>query len=144
VNLVTFSISKFPEFLEAPLTVDEKENSKTWFFYDFETNKSTGVEISLKFIEEHIQKEGPYDGFLGFSQGAMMIPLILSTFNPKLKFCILIGPNYFKGEAMREMIQNKIETPSLFFSGATVSNSNSNLGRNCSNRTIGKINEGIL
>jgi hypothetical protein len=49
-----------------------------------------------------------------------MIPLILSTFNPKLKFCILVGPNYFKGEKMREMIKNKIEVPSLFFSGETV------------------------
>jgi hypothetical protein len=78
----------------------------------------------LKYIEEYIQKEGPYDGFLGFSQGAMMIPLILSNFETKCKFCILVGPNYLKDCETTNLIKNKIEVPSLFFSGVKVNHFN--------------------
>ena len=142
----------FLDFLEAPFVVNEIETAKSWFKFDEEKNKTDGIEESLKFISTYIEKEGPFDGLLGFSQGAMMIPIIISNLNLKFKFCILVGPNYFKGENVKgEFMKNKIEIPSLIFSGEKVKfyilfnfQFNSKKGWCSSFRTIWKIKNWIF
>lgn len=57
------------------------------------------LEESMKFLKKHIESKGPYDGLLGFSQGASMVTRLakiqeettLVSSKSSFKFVILIG-----------------------------------------------------
>jgi predicted esterase len=63
--------------------------------------KYENLEESIKFLTDHLDAHGPYDGILGFSQGACMVtrlvkrqeqlPSLPSSTNRIFKFVILIG-----------------------------------------------------
>lgn len=100
-------------FVTAPHTLSEdvnlaikpdSEQDKGWWFsrpnkgyYALDnTDISTGFEESLKLIEEAFETLGPFDGVLGFSQGAAFVSLLCVLRNdPKnkldFKFAILIS-----------------------------------------------------
>lgn len=50
-----------------------------------------GWATSRDFLIEHCQKQGPFDGLLGFSQGAALLGLLAALGAPKVSFAILIS-----------------------------------------------------
>ncbi|XP_015121354.1 esterase OVCA2 [Diachasma alloeum] len=72
-------------------------NTESHYFRATEpSNLSVGYEESLAYIEKVFQKEGPFDGILGFSQGASFVSILCALQQKKLspinfKFAILIS-----------------------------------------------------
>ena len=48
-----------------------------WWTFDEALGEYTGVEESMERVREHIRTNGPYDGLLGFSQGACLVAMLL-------------------------------------------------------------------
>ncbi|KAE9415224.1 hypothetical protein Angca_005065, partial [Angiostrongylus cantonensis] len=77
------------EFVSAPLSPnvvsEEREDVRSWWFSreddQFSSrdvcNIAKGFEKSVSFICEYLRLNGPFDGILGFSQGASMAHLLL-------------------------------------------------------------------
>ncbi|KAI5968928.1 FSH1 [Candida theae] len=82
--------------LSFPLGSTEEESDKVWsqivengsnarWFDAQSANNYIGLEESIRFVVDHIEKNGPYDGIIGFSQGAAMAVMItncLQTYLP--------------------------------------------------------------
>ena len=80
-------------FVSAPHVIPEEDNLKRsleqrergWWFsrtnnsYNAldETDISTGYEESVSFVLEMLERDGPFDGILGFSQGASFLSLLI-------------------------------------------------------------------
>lgn len=68
-----------------------------WFYRSDDNEQGCeGLEVSMKRLNEYIAAEGPFDGLLGFSQGASMVTRLLKWqetdgLNRKFKFVILVG-----------------------------------------------------
>lgn len=102
-------------FVSAPHVIPETDNLKRspeqcergWWFSRLdhsynaldETDISTGYEESLSFILHVLENDGPFDGILGFSQGASLLSILvyLQQTKPKLfeyknfKFAIFVS-----------------------------------------------------
>ena len=72
--------------MEAPHDVEEEHDTdvlkfkgpyKGWFFVNQETGEVRGFEESLEYVVKHVNLNGPYDGVLGFSQGAMLGKILM-------------------------------------------------------------------
>ncbi|XP_027362835.1 esterase C25G4.2-like [Abrus precatorius] len=102
-----------------------------WFQGNEDFTEYTNFEECLAYIEDYIVKNGPFDGFLGFSQGAILAAALpgmqaegvaLGKVN-KIKFLILISGAKFgeKKFGMPKLASNAfskpIECPSLHFIG---------------------------
>lgn len=104
-------------FISAPHRVSMKDNFGEdvsdpqadvygwWFstndgiFKVVESNELVGFEESLKLVEETFEKHGPFDGILGFSQGAAFASILCSMQQQKLlpfKFDFAIFISGFK------------------------------------------------
>lgn len=70
-----------------PLGATEEESDKVWsqivengsnasWFDAQSANNYIGLDESIKFVIDYIEKNGPYDGIIGFSQGAAMTVMI--------------------------------------------------------------------
>lgn len=73
--------------LSFPLGPTNEESDKVWsqivengsnarWFDAQSANNYIGLDESIKFVIDHIEKNGPYDGIIGFSQGAAMAVMI--------------------------------------------------------------------
>jgi hypothetical protein len=80
----------------------------------------------LAYIEELMIKDGPFDGLMGFSQGAILSAALPGlqerglalTRVPKIKYLIIIGGAKFQSPTLAEKAYaNKIICPSLHFIG---------------------------
>uniref|UniRef100_A0A914D279 Serine hydrolase FSH domain-containing protein n=1 Tax=Acrobeloides nanus TaxID=290746 RepID=A0A914D279_9BILA len=82
----------------------EKLIPRAWWFSKSEntfsskdvTEIATGFEESVKVVDEFIKENGPFDGLLGFSQGASMAHLLIclhqrKEFQRSFKFIILVS-----------------------------------------------------
>jgi hypothetical protein len=65
------------------------EPEHCWWNSNEDRTVYIGLEDSLNKLTDHIKKHGPFDGILGFSQGAAMASVIAQVANPS--FIILIG-----------------------------------------------------
>ncbi|KAJ1346133.1 hypothetical protein KIN20_000840 [Parelaphostrongylus tenuis] len=78
------------EFISAPLLANvaesnEREDVRSWWFSREDDQFSsrdvcsiaTGFEKSVSFVCEFVRQNGPFDGVLGFSQGASMAHLLV-------------------------------------------------------------------
>ncbi|GAB6029269.1 Ovarian cancer-associated protein 2 [Chamberlinius hualienensis] len=90
------------------------------------TNQSIGFEESIQMIEEEFIKEGPFDGIIGFSQGACLGAMLagLQQINKlkaiSFKFVILVAGFKSKSSAHIEFLPvEKIQIPSLHVYGET-------------------------
>ncbi|XP_010530093.1 PREDICTED: esterase OVCA2-like isoform X2 [Tarenaya hassleriana] len=136
-------IQKWPEsvldrldlvFLDAPFPSQGKSVVEAifdppyyeWFQTNKEFNEYTNFEKCLEYIEDYIIKHGPFDGFAGFSQGAILsggLPGLQAAGIalrkvPKIKFLIIIGGGKFKSPSVAEKAYSSlIEIPSLHFLG---------------------------
>ncbi|KAE8056983.1 hypothetical protein FH972_013709 [Carpinus fangiana] len=99
-----------------------------WFQFNKEFTEYTNFDECLAFIEDFMIKHGPFDGLLGFSQGAILsagLPGLQAkgvalTKVPKIKFLVVIGGAKFKASSVAEnAYSSPIQCPSLHFLGET-------------------------
>ncbi|KAK6940217.1 Serine hydrolase FSH [Dillenia turbinata] len=98
-----------------------------WFQFNKEFSEYTNFDECLKYIEDYMIEHGPFDGLLGFSQGAILsgaLPALQAkgvalTKVPKIKYLIIIGGAKFRSELVAEKAySSSIQVPSLHFLGA--------------------------
>lgn len=63
--------TKWQEILDASL-------NKAWFYHD-DISQNLDISEAIKTVVNHIKENGPYDGILGFSQGAAVTAIITNT-----------------------------------------------------------------
>lgn len=83
-----------------------EDDSKGWWFSDVEARsfsaqqqceESLGIDESVTAVREAVKIQGPFDGILGFSQGAAFVAMLLSLQEQKLepefsfRFAILVA-----------------------------------------------------
>ncbi|XP_048331902.2 uncharacterized protein LOC107407488 [Ziziphus jujuba] len=99
-----------------------------WFQFNKEFTEYTNFDECLQYIEDFMIKNGPFDGLLGFSQGAILsggLPGLQAkgvalTKVPKIKFLIIIGGAKFRNPDVAEKAYSSpIQCPSLHFFGET-------------------------
>ncbi|EOY15381.1 Uncharacterized protein TCM_034460 [Theobroma cacao] len=86
-----------------------------WFQFNKEFTSYTNFEECLAYIEDIMIKQGPFDGLLGFSQGAILsggLPGLQAkglalTKVPKIKYLIIIGGAKFKSESVAEKARDR-------------------------------------
>ncbi|XP_076629494.1 esterase CG5412 isoform X2 [Colletes latitarsis] len=118
------------EFLNAPHQVSMK--SYAWWFNTEDhifkaitpSNLSVGFEDSLALIEKTFKESGPFDGILGFSQGASFATILCSMQQKKLlqiKFDFAIIISGFKSLCVPHATyyDEKISIPTLIVYGET-------------------------
>ncbi|XP_004490394.1 uncharacterized protein [Cicer arietinum] len=97
-----------------------------WFQFNKEFTEYINFDECLQYIEDYIVKHGPFDGLLGFSQGAILsasIPGLQEkgvalTKVPKVKFVIIIAGAKFRSPSVAEKAYSSMITcPSLHFIG---------------------------
>ena len=97
-----------------------------WFQFNKEFTEYTNFDECLNYIEDYMIKHGPFDGLLGFSQGAILsggLPGLQAngvalTKVPKIKFLIIIGGAQLKSPTVAEKAYSSpIQCPSLHFLG---------------------------
>ncbi|XP_030454457.1 dihydrofolate reductase [Syzygium oleosum] len=99
-----------------------------WFQFNKEFTEYTNFDECLAYIEDLMIKQGPFDGLLGFSQGAMLSAAlpglqakgVALTKVPTIKFLIIIGGAKLKSPSVAETAYaSPIQCPSLHFLGET-------------------------
>lgn len=123
-------------FLDAPFPCQGKSDVEgifdppyyEWFQFNKEFNEYTNFEKCLEYIEDSVIKLGPFDGLIGFSQGAILsggLPglqargIALQKV-PKIKFIIIIGGAMFKStKVAKDAYSSTMDIPSLHFLGET-------------------------
>ncbi|CAH2078081.1 unnamed protein product, partial [Thlaspi arvense] len=123
-------------FLDAPFPCQGKSDVEgifdppyyEWFQFNKEFTEYTNFENCLEYLEDRMMKLGPFDGLIGFSQGAILsggLPglqakgIALQKV-PKIKFVIIIGGAKFKSTKVADnAYSSSLETPSLHFLGET-------------------------
>ncbi|KAI9201215.1 hypothetical protein LWI28_020200 [Acer negundo] len=97
-----------------------------WFQFNKEFTEYTNFDECLNYIEDYMIKHGPFDGLLGFSQGAILsggLPGLQAngvalTKVPKINFLIIIGGAQLKSPTVAEKAYSSpIQCPSLHFLG---------------------------
>ncbi|TKW04683.1 hypothetical protein SEVIR_7G125700v4 [Setaria viridis] len=97
-----------------------------WFQFDKEFTEYRNFDKCLAYIEELMIKDGPFDGLMGFSQGAILSAALPGlqeqglalTRVPKIKYLIIIGGAKFLSPTVAEKAYaNKIACTSLHFIG---------------------------
>ncbi|KAI9219240.1 serine hydrolase FSH [Blastocladiella britannica] len=83
-NIAEFDYISAPHFAHTHVPTTEAEASSdegqlAWWTRDHESNAASpaiGIGASLALLNAHIRDHGPYDGVLGFSQGAAMAAVL--------------------------------------------------------------------
>lgn len=89
-------IAKFT-FIDAPYLMELRPEDtvpmRTWFYRDGNIIIEESLESTLNYLEDIWQKEGPFDGILGFSMGGSVASIMASLPDryPGLKFVIVGG-----------------------------------------------------
>ncbi|XP_022253448.1 uncharacterized protein LOC106469268 [Limulus polyphemus] len=83
-----------------------------------------GFQTSLDAVKQEFDSEGPFDGILGFSQGAAMVTLLCAlketkAFPYQFSFVFLIAAFKSNSKPHEDLYCNTIETPSLHVIGDT-------------------------
>ncbi|CAL9244957.1 unnamed protein product [Arabidopsis halleri] len=127
------------DFLDAPFPATGKSDVERFFdppYYEwYQANKGfkeyRNFEECLAYIEDYMLKNGPFDGLLGFSQGAFLTAAIPGmqeqgtalTKVPKVKFLVIISGAKFPGlmfgepKAAVNAFSSPVRCPSLHFIG---------------------------
>ena len=79
-----------------------------------------GLEQSLELIQKHLNSNPPYDGIMGFSQGAAIAAWVLSLQNAgylpgSFQFAVFISPGFFPSNNLAMYIPRNVST--YFFVG---------------------------
>ncbi|NP_001409246.1 dihydrofolate reductase-like [Beta vulgaris subsp. vulgaris] len=97
-----------------------------WFQFDKEFTEYTNLEECISYLCEYITTKGPFDGLLGFSQGATLSALLLGyqsqgnvlKDHPPFKFFISISGTKFRTPSICEVAyKESIKAKSVHFIG---------------------------
>ncbi|EPS65400.1 hypothetical protein M569_09376, partial [Genlisea aurea] len=97
-----------------------------WFQFNKEFSEYQNMDACLEYIEEFMIKNGPFDGLLGFSQGAILsaaLPGLQSrglalTKVGKIKVVVIIGGAKFRDPSLSQpAYSSPIHCPSVHFLG---------------------------
>ncbi|XP_065870035.1 uncharacterized protein [Euphorbia lathyris] len=98
-----------------------------WFQYNEEFTEYTNLEECINYLCNYITKEGPFDGLLGFSQGATLAALLIGyqtqgkilKEHPAMKLFISISGAKFRDPSICEIAyKDTIKVKSVHFIGA--------------------------
>lgn len=123
-------------FLDAPFHSQGKSDVEgifdppyfEWFQFNKEFTEYTNFDECLQYIEDCMIKDGPFDGLLGFSQGAILSAAlpglqekgVALTKVPEVKFIIIIGGAKLRNPSVAENAYSaRVSCPSLHFLGET-------------------------
>ncbi|CAN6482151.1 unnamed protein product [Victoria cruziana] len=123
-------------FLDAPFPADGKSDVEhifpppyyEWFQFNEKFTEYRNFDECLAYIEDFMVENGPFDGLMGFSQGAILSAALPSLQAkgyclkkvPKIQFVIIIsGAKFAKAEVAELAYATKIDLPSLHFLGET-------------------------
>ncbi|XP_022951046.1 esterase AAEL000016-like isoform X1 [Cucurbita moschata] len=121
------------QFLDAPFLAQGSSDVERffdppyfeWFQFSADFTEHRNLEECLSFIEDYMLNHEPFDGLLGFSQGATLsaaLPGLQAsgaglTKVPKIKFVIIVSGAKFNQFLPREAFSTSIGCPSLHFLG---------------------------
>ncbi|KAF1863652.1 hypothetical protein Lal_00030722 [Lupinus albus] len=123
-------------FVDAPFPSQGKSDVEAifdppyyeWFQFNKEFTEYTNFDECLQYIEDCMIQHGPFDGLLGFSQGAILSAALPGLQEKgvalkkvaKVKLLIIIGGAMFKSPSVAEKAYSSpITFPSLHFIGET-------------------------
>ncbi|AMD18563.1 HBL339Wp [Eremothecium sinecaudum] len=100
----------------------------TWVLYDYLKKEHYLPQESVEFIREYVLRNGPFEGVIGFSQGASFGGYLVTDFNgilglteqqqPPLKFFInFAGFKFYPEKYQEQYRKNPIQIPSLHVQG---------------------------
>jgi len=101
------------DYLDGPITLTQKDlpfviddekwgsiveqgTNKAWFYHFAESHK-IDIQPALDLVQKYITENGPYDGILGFSQGAGLSAVLVNKIkelcpnHPYFKVCVLFS-----------------------------------------------------
>ncbi|XP_019175052.1 PREDICTED: rhodanese-like domain-containing protein 6 [Ipomoea nil] len=121
-------------FVDAPFPCQGKSDVEgifdppyyEWFQFNKEFTEYQNFDKCLAYIEDCIIKYGPFDGLLGFSQGAMLSAALPGLQDkgvglanvPKIRYLIIIGGAKLKNQDIAEKAYSlPIKCPSVHFLG---------------------------
>jgi len=85
-------------YLEAPLTVTNHSGQygRGWFLWKagdniYQCTKYYQVKESLEYLYNYINKHGPFDAIIGYSQGGTILSIFLECFNIPVRKIIIIS-----------------------------------------------------
>ncbi|PVU91735.1 hypothetical protein BB561_004242 [Smittium simulii] len=137
-------------YLDGPIEVDSKDDqifvnqpcsymepypgnedtSRSWWIYQSAERKEvSGFENTLLYIQHIVKTRGPFDGIVGFSQGAILASILASIFSrkdrgsirfesqPPLKFAIIIGGGKPENSSLLHYLDQKINCKTLIIIG---------------------------
>ncbi|XP_034244082.1 esterase OVCA2 [Thrips palmi] len=128
------------EYISSPHIINSDEDNEpadgdphAWWFTNEETNtydskefesKCFGFEESVKFVESVIREKGPFDGILGFSQGACFLSLLCclqqqGRLQGSFKFAIFSSGYLSRCVAHQNLYTDKLGLPTLHIFGET-------------------------
>ena len=131
------SLKKHAEFafITAPNQIksDEEEKQFGWWFstnensYDAHeyTDACVGLESSLQVVADSLEKEGPFDGILAFSQGASLLSIICSLKEKKderfanFNFAVFVSGYKSRQSVHKCYYDVTVSVPSLHVMGET-------------------------
>ena len=134
-NYADFVFCEAPHIIPNGEAQNETQEEKGWWFskadksYDAieKTDCDLGFEQTLDYINKVFEEKGPFDGILGFSQGACLAAILckLATSENerykfiRFKFGIIIA-GFMSGQVQHEIYyDNKINMPTLHVIGKT-------------------------
>ncbi|KAL1919128.1 uncharacterized protein VTP21DRAFT_2510 [Calcarisporiella thermophila] len=109
--------------------LDDPENIPlAWFRSNDEGTEYTNFSDTLTYLSGILDSQGPFDGVMGFSQGACMAALLTSLLethreklpgcqHPSFKFCWLVGGFMARPQTLQSLYSPKVKTPSLHVFG---------------------------
>ncbi|KAA8517859.1 hypothetical protein F0562_015352 [Nyssa sinensis] len=98
-----------------------------WFQFNMDFTEYTNLEECISYLCEYIKSKGPFDGLLGFSQGATLSALLLGyqtqgkvlKEHPPMKLFVSISGTKFKDPSLCEVAyKDPIKVKSVHFVGA--------------------------
>ncbi|KAL8059954.1 hypothetical protein ABFX02_03G121200 [Erythranthe guttata] len=121
-------------FVDAPFPCQGKSDVEgifdppyyEWFQFNKEFTKYENFDECLAYIEDCMIEKGPFDGLLGFSQGAILSAAlpglqakgVALTRVPKIKVLVIIGGAKFRDPSIVEnAFSSQIQCPSVHFLG---------------------------
>lgn len=109
-----------------------EEDSRGWWFSDVQARsfsahqqceESLGLDESISVVREAVKLQGPFDGILGFSQGAALVAILCSLQEQKLEpdftfqFAILVAAFRSACKEHQAFYETSIGIPSLHVFG---------------------------
>ncbi|GLJ12166.1 hypothetical protein SUGI_0185850 [Cryptomeria japonica] len=121
-------------FLDAPFPAEGKSDVEghfpppyyEWFQFNREFTEYRNMDKCMSYIEEYMIEHGPFDGLLGFSQGAILSAGLVGlqskglalTKVPPLQFVIIVSGGKFKAQQLSQAsYSSAIKCPSVHFLG---------------------------